>query len=121
MARTKNRIGFATLAGLAALSLAGCASTGDLDAVQQRVDALDSQHTAIEGRLGALEQSLASVESSAAEANATAAKAVERAVKPCQYTLSDPPAGKQYNFDGVILRYTPGAPPTAGGASRPRS
>jgi hypothetical protein len=36
-----------------------------------------------------------------------AAQVVDRALTPCEYTLSAPPAGKQYNFDGVILRYTP--------------
>lgn len=34
--------------------------------------------------------------------------AIAGSVVPCEYTLSPPPAGKKYNYSGVIIRYTPG-------------
>ncbi len=68
------------LAGLtASFGLAGCASTGDLDALSARVDGLESQHTAIEGRLDGLEESVASANARAAAAEAKADEAVSRA------------------------------------------
>ena len=58
--------------GTASLVLAGCASTGDLDALQPRVDGLESQHGAIDGRLEGLAGSVSSVEARVAEAEAKA-------------------------------------------------
>lgn len=69
---------------LGLLALVGCASTGDLDALQARVNGLEAEHRAMEGRIGGLEQSVSEVRDQAAQAVERASAAESEAARAAQ-------------------------------------
>ena len=79
MALSRFMTGLGLASCVVSVSLAGCASTGDLDALNARVATLESEHKGIGGRITGIENSLANVEARVTEVGAIATQAVERA------------------------------------------
>lgn len=66
-------------AGLLLAVTTGCATTGDVDRLEQRLDAVEGRLTAVEAKASAAEQSASAAQQAADRAARDAAEAAQRA------------------------------------------